>query len=505
MILINSSSKSSLKIFHAFLPSFVPVASGWILALAQRHNIKVQFFDEHIEENLLEKIDLHVKKMDRPYIFGFSILTASFKNAVLLSENLKQRYPDSIILFGGVHPSALPEESLLLPQVDFVFRGEVDLVFADLYNTLKNRQDVSKIKGLSYKLDGKIIHNPAAPIVTNLDELPDFPYHIFKNEKKYDFDFMATSRGCPYDCIFCSNRVVTGKNYRYKSTESVFAEIKKLYYEYNQRTIGFLDDNLLVNKNRIYELLKMIRASEMNNKIVFGFQTRADNVDEKILTEMFNTGFKTIFFGIESANDRLLKIIKKGEKLEEIEHAVKMAKKIGFHVYSTFIYGLPTETHADRMACVQLSRRLKIDTVRFNNATPYPGTELYRIAKKEGRLNVIGLYENFLSVSTLIENPFAPIPFSYVPEGSSESEIRKDILLSYLYTYLNFDILKRIFLRPDSSIGKIGRAERIAFVIRKIPAAIVLISLLVVKFSMMLGYVAFHSFKKRPSETVKLS
>lgn len=497
MILINSSSKSSLKIFHAFLPSFVPVAAGWIIAVAMRNNIKVKFFDEHVEDNLWEKINLHVKEMERPYIFAFSILTASFNNAIALSKKLKEKYPDSITLFGGVHPSALPDESLLFPNVDFVFRGEVDLVFADLYATLKNHGDVTKIRGLSYKKNGVIVHNPAAPIVTNLDELPDFPYHLFKNKKEYDFDFIGTSRGCPYDCIFCSNRVVTGKKYRYKSTEKVFAEIEKLFYEYNQRTIGFIDDNLLVNKNRIYDLIKLIRASDMYGKIVFTFQTRADNVDEKIMREMFEVGFKTIFFGIESASDRLLKIVKKGEKLEDIENAVIMAKKIGFHVYSTFIYGLPTENHADRMACVKMGRRLKIDTIRFNNATPYPGTELYRIAKQEGRLNVVGLYENFLSVSVLIENPFFPIKFSYVPEGSTENEIRKDILLSYLYTYLNFSILKRIMLRPDSSIGKINKVDRIIFVISKIPAGILLLFFLCVKFSMMFLYVVFYGLKRK--------
>ena len=182
--------------------------------------------------------------------------------------------------------------------------------------------------------------------------------------------------------------------------------------KYNKRYVLFLDDNLLVSRKRIYSLLEEIKKSGLDKKMTFNFQARGDNVDYTLLQDLYNSGFRSVFFGLETASERLMKVIKKGETVAQCIEAVKMAKEIGFHVSATFIYGLPGETHQDRLDSVLLSKNLKLDMVRYNNATPYPGTELYEIARKENRLNIQGIYENFNSVSTFIENPFKKIPFS---------------------------------------------------------------------------------------------
>ena len=129
-----------------------------------------------------------------------------------------------------------------------------------------------------------------------------------------------------------------------------------------------------------------------------------------------------------------------------------MAKKIGFHISGVFIYALPTETHDDRMRCVRLSRELNLDMIRFNNATPYPGTAFYHLALKSNNLNIQGSYENFNSVSTIIENPFRKIPFSYIPDGSSENEIRNDILFSYLAFYFNINKIKMMMFSKNEAV-----------------------------------------------------
>ena len=156
---------------------------------------------------------------------------------------------------------------------------------------------------------------------------------------------------------------------------------------------------------------------------------------------------------METSSEKIMKIIKKDETVAQCVDAVKMAKKIGYHVSATFIYGFPEETREDRMNCVKMSRELGLDMVRYNNATPYPGTELYEIAVREGRLNIQGLYENFVSVSTFIENPFVKIPFTYVSTGSSEEELRRDILYSYFSFYFGINRLKQILLNPNQGVG----------------------------------------------------
>ena len=487
MILINSSPRDALKIFQPFLPISVPIGIGFLAAVAEREGIAVEIVDEQVEEDVLGRIRALTEGLPKPYIFGFSVLTAAMKSAVVLSRKLRTLYPDSIIVFGGIHPTALPEEVLAYPQVDVVIRGEAERSLMEFYRCVKARQDYRHIDSLSYRQGGVVVHNPQSSIRSDLTEDPPFPYHRF-SPLRYDLGFVMSSRGCPYDCIFCSNRITTGKRYRYRPARLLADEIEMLHEKYGRRTVGFMDDNFLVSKPRIYEFIEAIKAKGLDKKMRFGFQARGDNVDEKILRDLFEVGFRDVFFGMETASPEIMKTIKKGETVEDCVAAVKMAKKIGYHVSATFIYGLPGDSHKARMDCVELSLALKIDLIRYNNATPYPGTELYEIAKRENRLYVQGVYENFNSVSTFIESPFRPIPFTYVPVGSTESEIRRDLLYSYFRFYLDAERIKQIFQKPERSGGWFNAGSRLPDLLRKIPAVTLLAFFMSCKFIQLFNY-----------------
>jgi len=487
LILINSSLKNASKIFQPFLPIFVPVGIGYLSTTAEREGIKSRIIDEQVEDDVLGLVKEYVKGMEKPYIFGFSVLTAALKNAMLISKELRKLYPDSIILFGGIHPTALPEEVLTFDHIDAVIRGEGEKALVEFYKCVKEGEDFTHIDNLSFKKNGQILHNKMSFDSGSLDSYPAFPYHLFTS-KRYDFGFVVSSRGCPYKCIFCSNRVTTGRRYRFRSAEAIIEELDLLYNKYNKKYILFLDDNLLVSKDRIYKLMDEIKKKSFDKKMSFNFQARGDNVNYKLLTDLYDAGFRSIFFGLETASEEIMKVIKKGETVAECIEAVKMAKKIGFHVSATFIYGLPTESHQDRMNCVGLSRETRLDMVRYNNATPYPGTELYEIAKKENRLNIQGLYENFNSVSTFIENPFKRIPFTYVPANNTESGIRMDILFSYFSFYFDAERLKNIFARPDLGVGWFNAGEAIWEKLKRIPALFFLMLMLLIKFGQLFYY-----------------
>ncbi|MBF0441587.1 MAG: B12-binding domain-containing radical SAM protein [Oligoflexales bacterium] len=482
MLLINSSPRDALKIFQPFLPVFVPIGIGYLLNALNLKNIRADFIDEQFEENVFERIIEYTKKSHPPYIFGFSVLTAGVNSAIKLSKEIKERFPDSIIIFGGIHPTALPDEMLSYDQVDIVVKGEGEVILPDLYCLLKDKKDFSHIEGISYKRDGKIYHNGMSKIVKNLDEIGHFPYHLFEKERRYDLGFVVSSRGCPYQCIFCSNQVATKKKYRYHDAKTVADELEIVHKRYGKNYVLFVDDNFMVSKNRVYTLLSEIKRRKLHEKMTFNFQARGDNVDEAILKDMYDTGFRSIFFGIESASDRILNFVKKGETLAEISNAVRLSKKLGYHVSATFIDALPTETHEDRMANARLAKELQIDMARFNNATPYPGTELYSIALGEKRLNVVGNYENFNSISTFIESPFKKIPFSYVPENNTESEIRYDMLFSYLMFYLSRNKIRSIFKSPEKGVGWFNAGEKMLDFIVKIPALLLLFFNLLFKF-----------------------
>jgi radical SAM superfamily enzyme YgiQ (UPF0313 family) len=493
MILINSSSRDGLKLLQPFFPNMVPLGAGYIIAVAEREGINIELIDEQVRDDVMGMIKKHVKKMERPYIFGFSVLTAALKNSIIVSKKLKELYPDSVIIFGGIHPSALPEEILSYGHIDLVVIGEGEEVVPELYRCIKSGKDFRHLGNIAYMHEGKMIKNKQMVRMEDIDKMPPFPYHRF-DQKKYDLGIVMTSRGCPYDCIFCSNRVVTGKRYRFRSAASVMEDLDMIHNKYNRTSIDFWDDNLLVSKERIYALISEIKRKGLDKKITFTLQARADNVDKKILSDLFNAGFKGIFFGIETASDRLLKILKKGESVEDCRRAVMMAKEAGFIVGATFIYGIPGETHEDRMACIRLADELKLDMVRYNNATPYPGTELFEIAKREGRLRVKGLYENFNSVGCFVENPFKRTPFSYVPMNYSEDDIRMDILLSYLHFYLDTKKMIRILIKDE--LGWFSAGSTLLERIRKIPALFFLASMMFVKFSQLFFYIIEKKVKK---------
>lgn len=480
MILINSSPKDALKIFQPFLPIYVPVGIGNLLAITKREGINAYFVDEQVEDDILGTIRKLTEKIERPYIFGFSVLTAAFKNAITLSEELKKRYPNSFIIFGGVHPTAMPEEVLSYKHIDFVLRGESERSLVELYRSLKDGRDFGLIDNLSFKREDGIVHNKLG-LIDDADAFPQFPYHLFTS-KRYDLGFLISSRGCPYDCIFCSNRITTGKRYRFKSPETIGEELELLYNNHHKRYALFLDDNFLVSKERVFRLTNEIKKKGLHTKMTFNFQARGDNVSPELLENLYSAGFRSVFFGLETASERIMRVIKKGETVAKCVEAVKMAKEIGFHVSATFIYALPTETHEDRMACARLSRELKIDMARFNNATPYPGTELHKIAVREGRLNIQGLYENFNSVGTFVENPFKKIPFSYIPEGNTEKEIRNDILYSYFLFYFDISKMKRLFTRPSEGVGWFNAGEGLIAMCKKIPSLFFLGFMLFFKF-----------------------
>jgi len=262
----------------------------------------------------------------------------------------------------------------------------------------------------------------------------------------------------------------------------VLEDLALLGGRYGQRHINFLDDNFLVDKNRVYQLIEGIRRLGLDKKTAFSFQARGDNVDRELFRELRAANFQSVFFGLETASEELMKVLQKGETVAQCREAVGVVKELGFIVNATFIFALPGETHADRMNCARMSQALNLDLVRFNNATPYPGTRLFQMAQEEGRLRVQGEYDNFCSVSTFIENPFRKIPLSYVPPGSTEPEIRYDILFSYLAFYLNWRRLKKIFSKPDTNAGWFVAGKGLWQFFKKVPALVVLALLMAVKF-----------------------
>lgn len=452
MVLINPRS-TKFGIFEKFVPLSVPIGIGYLAGSLIRQNKTVKIIDEHvvaINEKILKEV---VQELSRPYIFGISTLTACVNRALEIAKIIKSSFKDSKVIFGGIHPTVLPDEILRNENIDFIVKREGEEVLCELYEAIKNNSDYSKIKGISYKLNGQIIHNPLAEL-PDLSNIFVFPYYLFeKHTDKYNFGFISSSRGCPYDCIFCSQRSISGRQYRYVPTQIVIDEIELLINKYQQRHINFVDDNFTANKQRVLELSRRMVEKEFYKKATLDCQTRADAIDPEILIALKEAGFRLIDIGIETASERLMQLLNKRETVQENIEAVRLVKKYGFGVSGTFIFGLPTETKEERWQAYELAKELELDYVRFNNATPYPGTKLYEIAKQENRLYIENNWSNLNACATLVRDKLTDSRLPYVPTGTTEEELKKDIMKANLLFSLRPKRVLRLLVKRVGPAG----------------------------------------------------
>lgn len=435
MILINAgyNRKQKLGGFSRYVPISVPFGIGYLAGYLIKNNKRVKILDEDvicISDNILDE---YIKGLDKPYIFGFSCLTAGIARAHKMADIVKKRYPDSRVIFGNIHPTVLSEEVLRDKNVDIVVRGEGEEILNLLYARIKNNEDYGNIKGISFRKNDLIIHNENARL-PDLEKIPGFPYYLFAQySDRYELGFINSSRGCFYDCIFCSQRSISGRRYRFFPKEIVIQDIEEIVLKYKRFYITFVDDSFLMDKERVMQLCDMIQQKNFHKKAIFDCQARGDTVDEQILKRLKESGFRGIHFGIETASERLMKLIDKKETVQQVVKGIRLAKKFGFQVSGTFILGLPTETEEERRASYRLAKELSLDYVRFNNATPYPGTRLCDIAKKENRLNSGNNWENLNACGTFVESPFKGYSLAYVPLTTSEKELKHDILKYNLF------------------------------------------------------------------------
>ncbi len=416
------------------LPISIGTLSGYLLSKGRA----VKIVDELISpiDDSLGNIKIILKSFAKPYIFGISCLTINIDRGLKIANLIKTHYPDAKIIFGGIHPTILPEESLSSQAVDIVVRGEGEETLLSLYDAIKASKNYSDIPGISFKDGSNLRHNPDRPLVKNLDEISYFPYELF-DTAKYNLNFMMTSRGCPYDCTFCSQRKISGRVFRFRSTEKVISEIDLLVNKYQQQFISFFDDSFLINKDRVRSLCSLIIKNKYHKKVRFGCQTRADTVDKDILTHLKEAGFTNIGLGIETGSERLMKLINKGETVRDNIEAVKLLRKKGFFISAFFLFGLPGETKKDRFLTYMLAKSLKLQNVKFNNIVPYPGTKLLEIAKTEGVLNIEENWKNFNSVGGIVGGLFSDFKLPYIPKATTELELRRDLIRANLYFYLS--------------------------------------------------------------------
>jgi radical SAM superfamily enzyme YgiQ (UPF0313 family) len=288
------------------------------------------------------------------------------------------------VIMGGAHPTFLPDESL--EYADFVIRGEGEHSLVELLGYMeKGVPALSDIRGLSYRdRDGRNVHNPARKFIEDLDSLPIPDFSLVHNWTPSNTYPVSTSRGCPYDCSFCSVIRMFGRRYRFKCVEASLEELKYAV-SVSKATKFIVDDNFTANKARAKEILKGMIAEKIKTR--WSAQVRTDVAsDPELLRLMADSGCHTLFIGFESVNPRTLEEYNKNQDLEDIISCIKTVRYHGIHIHGMFVIGAETDDVDTIHETVDFAKDLGIDTVQIMILTPLPGTPLFNDMMKNGRL-----------------------------------------------------------------------------------------------------------------------
>ncbi len=325
----------------------------------------------------------------------------------------------------GLHPSARPAECLAHPNIDFVVIGEPEQTVFELANILEkgNDADLKKVRGIGFTINDETIITSPRPAVQDLDSLPFPARHLLpmytyfeavkenplRGEVTKPWAVMITSRGCPYDCVFCSIHVVNGKQWRSRSPENVVEELEQLVQTYHIKQIEFNDDNMTLNKKRMEAICDLIVQRGIDTEWFTPNGVRADTLGEELLRKMKASGCKKLRIAPESGVQRIVdNVIKKKQDLTKVEQVVASCHKLGIKVGCFFVIGLIGETKDDIRETIKYAhklRKLGAERFYFSYATPLFGTELYEQAK-QGEF----LRENFTDEDLAVAEPLIVTP-----------------------------------------------------------------------------------------------
>ncbi len=407
---------------------FPPLSLLYPATLLQENGFDITVFDgvvEKISEEELLKLTL-----DKNLII-INISPSTYNPDIELLKKIKEKNNAHVSSL-GIFPT-IKAEFLLKNGFDSVVRNESEFTILELAKALSSNQNLKAIKGLSYKVSSritkreKIIHNQTREYL-NIDNLP-IPNRNLIDHKKYCFPFtnepyttILTNRGCPYNCIFCTAHILTGKRFRRRSVAHVLKEIKDILTTTKIRMIAFYADTFTLDKPFVIELCTKIL--EQGLKFKWACNSRVDTIDEEMLSIMHKAGCRYIFFGAESASQDILNTSKKNITVEQIENAVKLAKKAKIQTTLYFIFGLPYETRETVQKTIDFAIKLDPDYCYFSIATPYEGTEFYEIVKKKGHI------------------------VNDAPDNQFDAKVRTDELSNEDLTQILSNAYNRFYLRP---------------------------------------------------------
>ncbi|MBU1632516.1 MAG: radical SAM protein [Nanoarchaeota archaeon] len=381
--LVNPPVKKIIEFWDK--PKYPQLSLGYLAGYLESKKIDCKIIDAKLEGSSHSNV---IKRCIGEDIVGITSFTHDIHNSSQLAENIKKFSPNTKIVIGGIHATALPEETMTtFPIFDYLVYGEGEETLYELVEAIAGRKKFREVNGLVFRDKDKIIVNEPRKGIQNLDDLPLPAWHLFPKATEH---FIITARGCPFNCNFCMR--AHGQKPRVRSVDNVLKELEMLAHVYKTTYVYVADETFTLFKDRAKEICDEMIKRKLNNKFIWDAETRVNCINLEVLEKMKKAGCVLIKFGIESGNPKILKNSKKGITIEQVKKAVKLAKKAKLKTEGLFILGHPNETKKTMRDTVNLAIKLNTTKVAFGIMTPYPGTEIHEIVKRgEGRYKLLSL------------------------------------------------------------------------------------------------------------------
>jgi anaerobic magnesium-protoporphyrin IX monomethyl ester cyclase len=331
-----------------------------------------------------------------PEVIGFSCYSINMSSTARIIDILKNRYRVNIpIVVGGIHPSSVPIEVLeRIPGIDYVVIGEGEETIVELLESISwNLAGIEKVRGISYRHNGTIRMNESRPLVSDLSRLPisDFQYA----GTAYRNYVIMTSRGCPFNCHYCSSKVMYGRQVRYRPVDDVIREIELLRNKTGIKHVRFGDDTFTLRKDHMLALHAAMKRQSITD-MHYSAGSRIDTIDNEKLEIMKDMGVRFVTLGVETGSQEIMQAIDKGICIDDVVPTVKMINDEGINTMTYFIINHPMETVKDMHATVSLIKELlgkcKHNQISVNTGIPYPATPWWDYCSERSLLSGIDFY-----------------------------------------------------------------------------------------------------------------
>lgn len=431
---------------------FPPLGLLYIASYLKRLDFcKVKILDSLAGKAGYKEIERAIRDY-RPDIVGISAHTHNLIDVILVSRIVKSVDRNIYVCVGGPHVTAFPRETLNPDSVDIAVLGEGEVTFAQLVEALEKKQNLRKVRGLLFKDKGEVVETEKRENIVDLDRLP-FPDRAGLDYKKYYsilgarniMTTMTSSRGCPYQCIFCS----TPKGvYRMRSPQNVVSEMAECV-KLGIHEVHFVDDTFNADPLRVLKICEEIAKRKI--KIKWSFRGRIDKLDELMLKKLKGAGCYRIHLGVETSTDEGLKRLKKGITVEQIRQVFKWVRNTGMKTVANFLIGCPHEkTKEDVLATINFAKTIDPDFILFNVLMPYSSTELYEEGLRRGVLKR-DFWREFA------QDPRPDFHPEFWQEWLPKKELLALLRIAYQKFYLRPKFIFRLLKTPQNLTGLFRR------------------------------------------------